>query len=423
MIHYITLQGLGQPWVGNELGVLDSNSVPFTLHAMRTPEHELFESEWAARIQSSARIIYPLPLMRFAAALVCAPVLFWRRWCAAAWNALFASRESLRARVTALAHFAVAAYWACQNRKERMSHIHCQWAHASATIGMYASWLLDVPYSFTGHAVDLFRDRVALEDKVARAAFIVCISTFHRDFFKELGAGDEQLKIVYCGIDVSHFVPRGNAVEHEDTLRIRSSGRLVDKKGFDVLVRACAILRDRGLEFECVIGGSGPLETDLNRLIREHSLGARVRVTGEPIKQEDIPKFMHSGSVYCLPCVWAKDNDVDGLPQMLMEAMACGLPVVSTQLVGIPDLVIHEQTGLLVEPNNAEQLADAIARLDADRGLADRLAASGREMVLRKFDLSTCLEPLISEFRRRLMDDTPVVISSEAPSNLVGPQA
>jgi len=108
---------------------------------------------------------------------------------------------------------------------------------------------------------------------------------------------------------------------------------------------------------------------------------------------------MSAGHIYCLPCVWAPDGDVDGLPQMLMEAMACGLPAVSTNLVGIPDLVEHEHTGLLVEAGDVDALADALERLAGDRDLRHRLAIAGRERVIDTFDLDRCLEPLFRIFR------------------------
>ena len=107
-------------------------------------------------------------------------------------------------------------------------------------------------------------------------------------------------------------------------------------------------------------------------------------------------------TVYCLPCVWASDNDADGLPQMLMENMASGLPAISTRLVGIPDLIIDGQTGLLVEPNNAEQLADAIERLAFDRKLAQRLAKAGRKHIIEHFELESALQPLIGLYHRQL---------------------
>jgi glycosyltransferase involved in cell wall biosynthesis len=140
----------------------------------------------------------------------------------------------------------------------------------------------------------------------------------------------------------------------------------------------------------------------LRRRINDDGLSDRISITGEDILQEKIPEFMHGGDVYCLPCVWASDNDVDGLPQMLMEAMSCGLPAISTRLVGIPDLVIHEQTGLLVEPRNAQQVADAILRMKDDPDLAKRLALAGRKYCIEKFDIDVSLNPLLERFRQHL---------------------
>jgi len=281
---------------------------------------------------------------------------------------------------------------------------------------MYGAWLLGVPFSFTGHAVDLFRDRAALKDKIRRADFIICISTFHREFFRQNGARDEQLRIAYCGIDPALFSSKAKQQEPGRPFRILSSGRLVEKKGFEYLIDACRLLADCGEQFECVIAGSGPLERDLRARIETRGLGDRVKMTGKAIKQEEIPAFMHSGDIYCLPCLWAKDNDVDGLPQMLMEAMACGLPVISTRLVGIPDLVIDGETGLLVEPRNAEQLADAIVSLKNDPERAASLAKAGRDWVVKQFDISNCLEPLLNEFRSRLQPSATVRVMEGVPA-------
>jgi glycosyltransferase involved in cell wall biosynthesis len=132
------------------------------------------------------------------------------------------------------------------------------------------------------------------------------------------------------------------------------------------------------------------------------NLEAFVSLTGAAIKQEELPDFMSTGDVFCLPCVWASDNDVDGLPQMLMEAMACGLPAVSTRLVGIPDLVRDMETGLLVEPGEPAALADALVRLIDDPDLAAALAAKGREHVVDKFSLDACVDPQLNLFRAKL---------------------
>lgn len=403
MIHYMTGNGIGNAWVANELSVISKFGIPFQLHAMRKPETSFHRADWAQRINDATCEIYPLPVVGMLISVVSAPFLFGRHFFSALLNALFGKRETLRARIACFSHFWVACHWARLHRTELISHIHSQWAHSCCSIAMYAAWVLGKPFSFTGHGADLWRDRVALEDKIRRADFIACISNFHRDLYLQHGARPEQLHIVYCGIDTTQFSPPAMADATDNgVIRIRSSGRLVEKKGFIYLIQACRILADRRARFECTIAGSGPLLDDLRKTISDLKLEDCVTITGQSIKQEDIAAFAHSGTIYCLPCVWASDNDADGLPQMLMENMACGLPAISTRLVGIPDLISDGETGLMVEPNNAEQIADAIQRISMDPELARRLAENGRKHILGHFQLEPALQPLIEYYRKQL---------------------
>jgi len=404
MIHYMTTIGVGDAWVGNELRVVAANDVPFRLHALTKPEKTYFSSPDIAAMNDATNVLYPISKGAALGALLAAPGRFGTRFWGALWNALTGPRESLRIRAVGLWHLAVACHWAHAMRGEQVSLIHSQWIHSAGTVAMYGAWLLDKPFSFTGHAADLFRNRQALTDKIKRADFIGCISEFHRDFFLKEGARPEQLRIVYCGLDLSLFsVKPPRARGPDEPYHILSAGRLVDKKGFDVFIRAIGILRDRGLNIRATLEGSGPLEAKLRAQIAEADLGDVITMTGTAIKQEDIPAFMEGGDVFTLHCVWAADNDVDGLPQMLMEAMACGRPSVSTRIVGIPDLVIHEKTGLLVEPDdNAEALADALQRLLENPDFAAELVTNAETHLKETFDLKTCLEPLLTEYRARL---------------------
>jgi colanic acid/amylovoran biosynthesis glycosyltransferase len=397
----MTSNGLGNAWVGNELGVVLPHGIQVRLHALYRPESTFFESEAMERLGHDAFYLYPLPTAGMVASVLSAPVRFRSRFAGALWNALTGPRENATVRAKTLWHLLVACHWAKELKRDRVSLIHSQWIHSGGSVAMYGAWLLGVPFSFTGHAADLFRDRCALRDKIERAAFIVCISKFHEQFYLENGARPEQLRLVYCGIDTKHFSPSGTVGTH-DPPHILSSGRLVGKKGFEYLIDACQVLRSRGVAFRCTIAGSGPLESQLRDRVRQTGLEGVVTLTGKALQQERIPEFMSSGDVYCLPCVWASDGDVDGLPQMLMEAMACGLPAVSTELVGIPDLIEHERSGLLAKPNDVLGLADCLERLIADRGLARKLGAAGRERVLETFDLARALDPLVNEFRRYL---------------------
>ena len=414
MIHYITSTGVGNAWVGNELMTLADHGIAFRLHSLHKPAATFFKSDRVAEIAEQTNFIYPISKRRVITSLILAPFLFSHDFFPALCNSLFGRKESFQVRLKSFLHFCVACAWARSLRKQPVSHIHSQWINSCGTVGMYAAWLLNKPFSFTGHAADLFRERCSLKDKIARAKFIVCISSFHRDFYIAEGADPDKLIIAYCGIDTSKFSPSCDKDDSDNRdanqqvpVRLISSARLVEKKGFDYLISACRYLDDKGILFDCVIAGDGPLLNQLEHQILKQKLNARVALTGHPLLQEDIPEFMRRGDIYCLPCVWASDGDVDGLPQMLMEAMACGVPVISTRLVGIPDLVEDGETGLLAQPNNAEDLAEKIERLINDKSLHSKLSRQGREKVVSQFDLKNCLAPLLEKFRESLARHNP----------------
>jgi glycosyltransferase involved in cell wall biosynthesis len=418
MIHYITPNGIGLPGVVPELGVVDRRGVPFVLHTLRAPRQSFHESAWAAELDRATRAIYPVAPGRFVLSVALAPFLFGRRFAEALANAFFGERESVAARLKALVHFLVACHWARERRGEQVDHIHIHWIHNAGTVGMYGAWLLGIPYSFTGHAVDLFRDRVALADKIRRADFIVCISRFHRDFYKQHGARDAQLQLIYCGVDTREFPFRRN-LSREGLPRIISVGRLVEKKGFDVLIAACRVLADRGITVDCEIAGRGPLEQALRDQIASLGLETVVKVNTKPIPQEKLAEYLTDADIYAQPCVWAKDNDVDGTPRTLCEAMACGTPAVSTPIAGIPDIIDDGDSGLLVEPGDAVQLADALERLLKDRPLAERLSRGGRERIEQRFDLDHCVDPLVRLFQDRLKTRAPLLAAVAAAPEAV----
>jgi colanic acid/amylovoran biosynthesis glycosyltransferase len=335
--------------------------------------------------------------------IVVSPFLYKRRFFSALLNALFSSRENVRARFAGIAHLFVACHWARNIRFKNYQLIHSQWIQSGGTIGFYASWLLDISFSFTGHAVDLFRDRCALKDKIERADFIVAISEFHRQFYINEGADPDKIHIVYCGIDLSEY--RYQYVRSSDPFKILSFGRLVEKKGFSTLIHACSLLRDQGKEFQCEIAGSGPEYQALVDLIGDLNLSHIVTVTGQPLKQEEIEIWMCQGDIFAQPCCWSKDNDIDGIPRSLMEAMAVGLPSISTRVAGIPDLIEHKSSGLLIDENDIKALSDAILLLQENWSMREEISKSGRRMIERKFNLDNCLDPLVEIFQKKINID------------------
>ncbi|MEJ1338291.1 MAG: glycosyltransferase [Candidatus Sedimenticola sp. (ex Thyasira tokunagai)] len=403
MIHYMTTNGIGNAWVAVELKYLKESGIPVVLHSMRSPRLNFFGSDWAKKIDQETRPIYPIKLIGFIVSIIAAPFLFRKYFFQSLFNALFSERENFRARISCIAHLFVAADWARRIRHEKITLIHSQWIQSCGSIAWYAAWLLDKPFSFTGHAVDLFRERSALRDKIASAKFIISISEFHKNFYIKLGSTPEKIYTVYCGIDVDDFAYDFKPMS--EAIRILSFGRLVEKKGFDTLIEACSILRNKGLEFECEIAGSGPDEKLLTDMVTHLDLSDQVKVTGKPLLQEDIKDWLKQGNIFAQPCCWSKDNDVDGIPRSLMEAMACGLPSISTSVAGIPDLVKDGESGLLIEEKNPEALAESILRLVNDNDLAKNISLGGRRHMEEHFNLKTCLLPLAELYKNELLVD------------------
>jgi colanic acid/amylovoran biosynthesis glycosyltransferase len=223
-------------------------------------------------------------------------------------------------------------------------------------------------------------EKADLAAKVRSAAFVACISDFCRS---QVMAESEpidwpKLHIVHMGVDVDRFQPKSVADPH-DRLRVLFVGRLVAEKGVPLLLDAATMLRDRGVDFELEIVGAGPLEPALRLGISRRGLADVVSLSG-PIGQDDLPARYAWADVFCLP------SFAEGLPVVLMEAMMCELPVVTTAIAAIPELVHDGETGLLVSAGRPDLIADAIQRLALDPALREKLGAAGRTAVLKEHD-------------------------------------
>lgn len=264
--------------------------------------------------------------------------------------------------------------------------LHAHWATYPSTAAMFLSARLGIAYSFTCHAHDIFLEDHLIERKLATARFGVTISEFNRRFLKQRfpRAPVEGMKVIHCGVSPSHYEYRPAGREPHLLLAV---GRLDSIKGFPHLVRACELLKQRGVAFKCRVVGEGPLRASLQAQIDQAGLNGQVTLAGSH-KQEEVRRLLHAASAFVLPSIVTETGDRDGIPVALMEAMACGTPVVSTRVSGIPELVMDGRSGLLADPGNAEQLADAIERLLGDSVLAARLTAAAREVVEQDFDIA-----------------------------------
>ena len=284
-------------------------------------------------------------------------------------------------------------------------HIHAHFAHGATTVAWVASMVTGLPFSFTGHAKDIYSPSLnpggLLPRKLRAARFAVTCTETNREHLRLL-APEAEVHRIYHGLnaELARLLDGAPpAREPSAAFRVLAVGRLVEKKGFDVLVEACAELRRSGVDLQAaIVGEPGEHEDELRRLIRVHGLGEAVTLAG-PMTQAELRREYERAAALCLPCRVMSNGDRDGIPNVLVEAMACGLPVVTTAVSGIPELVVDGENGLLVPPDDPGAVAGSLRRLRDEPELARRLGEQGRASVAERFDGDALARQLADLFR------------------------
>jgi glycosyltransferase involved in cell wall biosynthesis len=293
-------------------------------------------------------------------------------------------------------------------KSDRIRHLHAHFCHTSTTVTMIASRICKVPFSFTAHAKDIYRKDLNPGDllpvKMRRASFIVTCTKANREYLNRLQFTDTPIYTIYHGIDLEMFNRSEKRLRNDKRQLplILSVGRMVEKKGFIYLVEACKLLKDRGYEFECsIVGGTDHYGETLKKVIEQLKLGETVSLHGA-VTQEKLRWIYEQATVFALPCQIVEDGDRDGIPNVLVEAMAMELAVVSTNVSGIPELIEDHVNGLIVPQKNASTLAAALEELLNDSGLRLRLGKAARQTVSRVFDSEENIRELKSVFEEGL---------------------
>ena len=268
-----------------------------------------------------------------------------------------------------------------------IGHLHAHFGTVTTAVARLAARFAGVPYSFTAHAKDIFHASVnpdELRRKLVDAAAVVTVSDYNvMHLCRTYGTAATHVRRIYNGLDLDQLQatsPRGRSA------RIVAVGRLIEKKGFSDLVEACRILSDRNCAFECAIIGTGPLEASLRAQIDALRLTDRVELLG-PRPRSEVLRCMRSAAVFAAPCVVGIDGDRDGLPTVLLEAMAVGTPCVATDVTGIPEAIHDGETGFVVPQHDPVALAAAIERLLKDPLLRAEIARRARRLVETHFDV------------------------------------
>lgn len=415
-----------ETFIVNEILELERQGVEVQIYSLRKPDDGRFHPT-LSRVK--ANVVYVPRYPEMEPELVSAA----HEELAAALPAAYQKMRTHAEKLTqpyGLKRFLQAGVIAAHLLQNPVDALHAHFASSATRVANFVTRLTGIPYSFTAHAKDIFHEAVkpsSLRSKIRDARFVVTVSQFNKSYLKELlGDVPGDVRRLYNGIDLSQFRP-DTAVSRQSNL-ILAVGRLVEKKGFDDLIEACAILAARGIDFQCNIVGKGALKQSLRQLIRDRQLTEQVHLVG-PLPQDGVLAAYKRASIFALPCIIGRDGNRDGLPTVLLEAMATGLPAVSTNVTGNPEIIDHGVSGLIVSPRDATALADALAKLLQDSALRQRMGKAARLKVEFAFDVRknvaqlhrwlaepvTAVSPPETSFIMPFLDDATVPLIPAAP--------
>ncbi len=299
-----------------------------------------------------------------------------------------------------LGHFFAVMAFAQRIKTGRYTWLHASFANIPASFALLTSMLCGIPYSVSSHAMDLFIEPELIAEKFNQARFVATCTHFNKAYMQEHFPGIDlsRVHVIYHGTDLNRFVNHGRSDIVEPPVLL-SVGRLVRKKGLGVLLKACLTLQQQGIPFQCWLVGEGPERPRLEMYCRMNQLHHQVKFWGARTHDQVVDLYRQA-TVFVLPCVEDENGDKDGIPNVIAEAMAMRLPVVSSWLSGIPELVEENVTGCLLSPNDPDRLADVLQDLLANPDKARRMGSQGRKRVEAMFDADQKIREMIELFER-----------------------
>lgn len=391
---------ISETFISNEIGLLEEKGIRVHIFSMRNPR-ESFTHKSVASIRAAVtylptdfwrylhRLLLPniLAAWSFPAGYLAAFRLAWRRFCR---NRNFMTFK----------HFFQAGYLVHNARGKNIAHLHAHFAHSPTSVAMFAAEISGIPFSFTAHAKDIYTtDAEQLAEKIERAAFVVTCTRYNKEHLEKLVQHRQEVHCVYHGIDLPLFFAHTVTRTPAPPYTYITIARLVEKKGIPDILAALAILAGEGFPFRYILIGDGDDKGSITARIGELGLTGHVTLAGT-LTHEQVLETFQQADCFVLGCRIAASGDRDGIPNVLAESMALGVPVVATRVSGIPELVEHEQTGLLADATRPQDLAQAMQRMVTDQDLRRRVIPAARERVSRIFDNRQLIEVLVGLYRR-----------------------
>jgi glycosyltransferase involved in cell wall biosynthesis len=279
-------------------------------------------------------------------------------------------------------------------------HIHAHFARGATEVARLVSMMTGIPFSVTAHAGDIYTAKPDdLREKISAARFVVTCTRANQVYLRELVEEDQRdkIRLIYHGVDLQKF-SFGTAARGVQPPLVLAAGRLVEKKGFSYLLESCSILKESGYNFQCLIVGEGPERGRLENLVKTLGLENVVELPGSS-SQEELLALYRQASVFVLPCTVVENGDRDGIPNVILEAMAVGLPAITTPVSGIPEVIQDRYNGLLSPERDSQAFASAIATVLDDTALKEQLRSNALSTVVDRFDSKKNIKLLASLFR------------------------
>lgn len=397
---------ISESFISTEILLLESLGIPVEIFSLRQPR-ESFTHDHVGKIR--ARVSYmPEYFLSAPRTLLQSNLKLWKRlnshYTACLSEAL--KRAVERKKAATVRHFLQAGHLAAMHLSgSPVRHLHAHFCHTPASVAAFASDLTGLPFSFTAHAKDIYTSEPdQLARKIRKARFVVTCTRYNAGYLSGLSGSPENggkpptpIHTIYHGIDLDLFSfdparPAG------PPWSILSVGRMVPKKGYDDLLRALKHLKETGLDFRFTHIGSGESAPEVRELIRDLDLQDRVKLLGT-LPHRDVIAHYRTAHCFALACKVAPNGDRDGIPNVLVEAMATGLPVISTRVSAIPELVEDGFSGLLTQPGNPAEMAEGIRDILLDSGGRSERVQRARTKVEAEFDNRRCVTRLHALFK------------------------
>ena len=395
---------ISESFISNEILLLERKGIPIHIFSMRRPR-EAFTHKSVQQIKARVDYLPESILEALPQLLFYNLVLAMKKPGAYLAALLVAFRRFLRTRTSATIKHLLQAGYLVQKLLpgSGVVHFHAHFAHSPSSVAMFASRLSGRDFSFTGHAKDIYTSNpLQLKEKMEKARFVITCTEFNRHHLSALaGNGDVSLYRVYHGIDLGLF--SGGKTRRNSTMPYHfvTVARLVPKKGLHTVYLALQRLQRKGVDFQHTLIGDGDDREKILTLIRDLGLSGSCRWVGT-LAHEGVLDYYRRSDLFVLGCEQAANGDQDGIPNVFVECLAMGLPVVGTRLSAIPELIEDGKTGLLVQPGNDEEMASAMLGILTNTQLREQIVHSGIEKVRQAFNNKDLIEDLFAVYRKEV---------------------